>query len=226
MKRIITIVIVVLICLGFGYFLWKISPQQDQNLVSGYNALLDTSAAKQISAPAPFNPVSDHFTGNAKAKNVFIEYGDIQCPACKAYNDSLKQVTSVFPDTLFVFRNYPLVQLHKNTVEAALADEAAGAQGKYWEMHDLMYQKQGDWQDLKDPLDVFAQYAQQVGVADINKFKSDIINKKYLPKIISDNNEALGLSLPGTPSFVYNGHILKNDSIPNMEKEAEQWMVK
>jgi protein-disulfide isomerase len=226
-KIIITVVIVVLVVLGAGYFLFKISPQQQAATTGGYNALLDASGAKQISTPPPFNPAADHYQGSAAAKNTFIEYGDMECPACAAYSDILKAVPTTFKDTVFVFRYFPLVQIHPNSVEAALAVEAAGAQGKYWEMHDLLFKNQADWESLSDPIDNFVQYAQSVGVANIDQFKSDITSKKYLPAIETDNNEAIGLSLPGTPSFFFNGHALTTgQDVAGMEKQAEQYYVK
>lgn len=227
MKKTITIVIVVLIVLGFGYYLFKISPDQtQQSTPTGYNAALNTSAVKAISTTPAFDPSLDRYMGDPKAKNVFIEYADFECPACADYNDMLKQVPTVFKDTVFVFRYFPLIQIHPNTLESAMAAEAAGAQGKYWEMHDLLFKKQADWANLSDPLNAFAGYAQSVGVANIDQFKSDITNKKYLPAIQTDSDQALGLNLSGTPSFFFNGHSLTNTDIAGMEKQAEQWMNK
>ncbi len=224
MKKIITIVIIVLIVLGFGYFLFKISPQQTQQSAStSYNAALNTSAVRAISTPPAFNPSVDHYQGSASAKNEFIEYADFECPACADYSDMLKQVPTVFKDTVFVFRYFPLAQIHPNTVEACLAAEAAGAQGKYWEMHDILFKNQADWEGLSDPLDTFAGYAQSIGVANIDQFKGDITSKKYLSVIQDDSNQALGLNLPGTPSFFFNGHILQSTDIAGMEKQAEQY---
>ncbi len=129
----------------------------------------------------------------------------------------------MFKDTVFVYRYFPLTQIHPNSVESAMAAEAAGAQGKYWEMHDILFSKQTGWESLGDPLDVFAQYAQSVGVANIDQFKSDVTAKKYLPMIQSESDQALGLNLPGTPSFFFNGHSIKNADITAMEKEAAQY---
>ncbi|HVY67494.1 MAG TPA: thioredoxin domain-containing protein [Patescibacteria group bacterium] len=222
MKKTITIVIIVLVVLGLGFYLFKISPQQSQTQSVG-NFQLDTSGAKPLTAPLPFDPASDHYLGSPQAKNVLIEYADMQCPACAAYSDMLKQVPGTFKDTVFVFRYFPLVQIHQNAVESALAAEAAGAQGKYWEMHDILFAKQSDWESLSDPLDAFAQYAQSAGVANLDQFKSDITSKKYLSKIEQDNNEALGLNLPGTPTFFFNGHVLQNQDLAGLEKQAEQY---
>ncbi len=224
-KRLITIAVVVLLAVGFGYFLFKISPQQaSQQANSTYK--LNTSEAKQIPLPPVFEASQDRFQGSPTAKNVFIEYSDFQCPACAAYSQILKQVPTVFKDTVFVYRYFPLEQIHKNAVISSLAAEAAGAQGKYWEMHDLLFAKQIEWQDLSDPIEQFAQYAVQIEVPNIEQFKSDITSKKFISKVEKNNNEALGLSLPGTPSFFFNGHQLKNDTIEGMEKQAQQYYIK
>jgi protein-disulfide isomerase len=228
MKKIITIIIVVLVVLGLGYYLFKISPQQTANQSSSaaYNSALDISNVKPISTPPAFDPNLDRYLGNVNAKNVFIEYADFECPACADYSDMLKQVPTVFKDTVFVFRYFPLTQIHPNTMESAMAAEAAGAQGKYWEMHDLLFKKQTDWQNLSDPLDVFAGYAQSVGVSNMDQFKSDVANKKYLPAIQNNSNQALGLNIPGTPSFFFNGHTIKNADVAAMEKQSEAYYVK
>jgi len=227
-KKIVTIVIVVLVCVGIGYWLFKLSPNDGQSGAPAgtYNSALSTAGAKPLSAPPAFDPLTDHYQGDPKAKNVFIEYGDLQCPACAAYSPILSQVTSTFPSTVFVFRYFPLVQIHPNTVEAAMAAEAAGAQGKFWQMHDLIYQNQTSWENLSDPLDAFTQYAQQAGVKNLDQFKSDITSKKYLSFIEQQNNQALGLQLQGTPTFFFNGHVLKNADLATMEKESEQWLNK
>ena len=227
MKKGITIGIIVLVVLGLAYYLFKISPQTTSTpTASAYNDSLNITGAKQISAPPAFDAATDHYLGDPKAKNVFIEYGDMECPACAAYSDLLKQVPTTFPDTVFVFRYFPLVQIHPNSVEAALAVEAAGAQGKYWEMHDLLFAKQKDWESLSDPLDTFTQYAQQVGVANLDQFKSDITGKKYLPAIQANSDQALGLNLPGTPSFYFNNHTLQNQDLPGMLKQAQPFINK
>lgn len=224
MKKIITIVIIVLVFLGLGYYLFKISPDQTQQSTSaGYNSALDISTTKTLSGVPTFDPAADHYQGNAKAKNVFVEYSDFECPACAAYAEMLKQVPTVFKDTVFVYRYFPLVQIHPNSVESAMAAEAAGAQGKFWEMHDILFQKQTDWQSLSDPLNAFAGYAQSIGVPNIDQFKSDITNKKYLSAIQKNSDEAIQLKLSGTPSFFFNGHALQNADLAGMEKEAQQY---
>ena len=158
---------------------------------------------------------------------MLIEYGDLQCPACAAYSDILKQVPTAFTDTVLVFRYFPLIQIHQNSVEAALAAEAAGAQDKFWEMHDILFQKQTDWEGEADPLDLFVQYAKDAGVSNIDQFKSDITSKKYLSKVQKDFDESNALSLQGTPSIFFNGHALKTGpDINGLKQEAEQYLNK
>jgi protein-disulfide isomerase len=229
MKKVITIVILVLLVLGLGYYLFKISPQQDQTSSSGYNSLVKINSSSQtISAPPAFDPGVDHYQGDVKAKNVFIEYGDMQCPYCAQYNPMLRQIATKFPDTVFVFRYFPLLQ-HQNTVEASLAVEAAGAQGKFWEMHDLVFQKQGDWETMTDPLDTFAQYASQVGVANIDQFKSDVTSHKYLQPMQTGEDQSYALQLQGTPTYFINGHnipVEANPTIDSVKQEASQYFNK
>lgn len=227
-RKVVTIVIILVVILGFGYYLLKISPSTPTGTQSstGYNASLDTSGAKPLSAVPMFDSAIDHYQGNAKAKNVLIEYADFQCPSCAAASADLQQVPDKFPDTVFVFRYFPLVQIHANSVEAALAAEAAGNQGKYWEMHDILFQKQSDWAGLADPLDAFVQYAQTAGVADINQFRNDVTGKKNLGIVQAESDQALGLNLQGTPSYFFNGHALQNADLNGLLQQAQQFVNK
>jgi len=229
MKKIITIVIILLVALGFGYFLFKISPQQEQGQANGYNSsITENPNIQSISQPPVFDPATDHFMGDPKAKNVFIEYGDMQCPFCAQYNPVLTKVSGSFPDTVFVFRYFPLLQ-HQNTVEASLTAEAAGAQGKYWEMHDLLYARQSDWQDQTEPLDTFVGYAQQVGVKDINQFKNDVTSKKYLSVLQKGEDQAYALKLTATPTYFFNNHLLEvktGATADSLKQEAQQYFAK
>ena len=219
-KKVITIAVIVLLCIGFAFWLFKLSPE---NQVSSSSYVLDNTNIQKISELPPFDPSTDHYLGNANAKNVFVAYEDFQCPACASYNEILKQIPSQFPDTVFVYRYFPLTQIHKNAVVSSLAAEAAGAQGKYWEMHDLLFKNQSKWAELADPLTAFAEYAQQAGVVNIDQFKTDITSEKYKPLVQKQNNEAIGLALEGTPTFFFNGHKLLGGDLESMKKQAEQW---
>jgi protein-disulfide isomerase len=147
-----------------------------------------------------------HMTGSQGAKMTIVEFGDYQCPSCGAAHPILKQILAQYqsnPNFNFVFRNFPL-PMHANALPAAEAAEAAGAQGKYWEMHDKLYENQGEWSENINALAVFANYAQQIGL-DVDKFTTDIRNSKYKDFISADANDALALSLNATPTFFVNG---------------------
>ena len=219
MKRTITIVIIVLAVLGGGYYLFRISPQQSS--FSG-SAGFNLSNIKPQGVPDEINSM-DHILGNANAKNTMVVYEDYQCPACAEFAPLVRQLPNVFKDTKVVVRDFPLYQIHKNAVVSAYAAEAAAAQGKYWEMYDVLYSKQPEWENLSDPISKFTEYAQSVGVGDLKKFQDDINNASYKPQVERDLREATALGLQGTPTFIFNGHQLKNDQLQKMLAQAEPY---
>lgn len=154
-------------------------------------------------------------TSSGSAQVTIVEFGDYECPACAQVNPVVKQIVKDYQDKInFVFRNYPLPQ-HKNASIAALAAEAAGAQAKFWEMHDKLYETQNDWAQSDNPLDIFADYAKSFGL-DVDKFKSDVTSKKYQDKINQDTSDGNNLNITATPTFYINGSILP--AVPS-EKE-------
>lgn len=218
MKKIVTIVIIVLLALGLGFFLFRISPQQQAATNAGAN--FDLSGVTSKTEPAAVAP-QDHILGNPNAKNTLIAYEDYQCPACAAENDILNQIPSALQDTKLVYRYFPLYQIHKNAIVSAYAAEAAGAQGKFWEMHNLLFQNQDAWAELDNPIDEFAKLAQQAGVSNLDQFKSEIASGKYKDRIQKDLVESLSLNLPGTPSLFFNGKTIKSGSLDSLKSQAE-----
>ncbi len=153
---------------------------------------------------------SQNFEGNPDAKVKLVEFGDYQCPACYAYFPVVKQVVEKYGDKiLFQFRNFPLVQIHKNAMVAARAAEAAALQGKFWEMHDLLYQNQNVWGQQTNPTPIFEQYAAQIGL-DVDKFKTDMNSPEVLAIINADVKAAQALGATGTPVFVLNGQKIES----------------
>ena len=143
--------------------------------------------------------------GSKTAKVQLVEFGDYQCPACGAAYPTVKQLQSDFGQNLqLIFRNFPLRSVHPNAEISALAAEAAGAQGKYFDMHDLLYQQQREWANEKDPLPFFQKYAKTLHL-NVDKFTSDIKNQTYLSRIQDDTNDGVALSINSTPTFFING---------------------
>lgn len=137
-------------------------------------------------------------------KDVLVEFGDLQCPACAAYHPFILQAKEEFKDSLtYVFRNFPLTQ-HKNAIPAAYALEAAGLQGKYWEMQDKLYGTQEEWSDLSDSVSKFSEYAKVLGL-DETKFKSDMDSSEIKDKVKADYADGIILKVDSTPTFFLNG---------------------
>lgn len=149
---------------------------------------------------------ADHVYGKADSKVVLFEYGDYQCPGCGTAYPVLKQVAEKYKDKIaFVFRNFPLYSAHANALAAATAAEAANQQGKFWEMHDLLYENQSDWNQLSstDRTDYFVNQAATLGL-DTTKFRAAFSDKNISQKI--DFDVALGkkLGITGTPTIYVN----------------------
>jgi protein-disulfide isomerase len=188
--------------------------RKDQIDVSG----IDQSKIQPASATS--GNIADHVYGTTSQKVTLIEYGDFQCPACGSAYPIVKAVTEEYKDTVtFIFRNNPLTSLHPNARAAAAAAEAAGLQGKYWEMHDLLYTNQNSWSQLSSEKrgTAFDSYAKQAGVKDMAKFKSDMDSKNVTEKINFDL--ALGKTIPvqGTPTILLNGKQIESEVWSNKD---------
>jgi protein-disulfide isomerase len=153
---------------------------------------------------------ADHVRGAKDGKLTLVEFGDFQCPACGAYEPIVRQVLADNPDTLKIsFKHFPLTQLHRNALLAAKASEAASVQGKFWEMHDIIYDKQEEWSESLTARDYFLAYATTLGL-DTKKFLTDIDSQAIEDKILAEYKEGIALKVQGTPTFFLNGKKLEN----------------
>ncbi len=176
-------------------------------LVLGGVFFLSKTQKPQSSPDAPVdqNLVMDgatHTIGDRNAPLKVVEFGDFQCPACgQAYPIVKKVLENNKDEFFFVFRHYPL-SLHKNAKFAAQASEAAAIQGKFWEMHDLIYENQNEWSDSGKIQEIFEGYADKIGL-DKSKFKDDIDKTTG----IVNEDYALGnkVGVQSTPTFFING---------------------
>jgi protein-disulfide isomerase len=142
--------------------------------------------------------------GSASAKVTLVEFGDYQCPSCAVSHPVVKELLEANPAQVsFVFRHFPLSQ-HPLAPLAAEAAEAAGEQGKYWEMHNALYERQTEWSVSADPLKVFESYAQTIGL-DVAKFTAAINSNKFAGKIQQGLADGNNLGVNATPTFYING---------------------
>lgn len=147
-------------------------------------------------------------TGSGSAVTL-VEFGDFQCPACAAYHTVVKQLMEKYNDSVtLVFRHFPL-NIHPNAVPASLAVEAAGVQGKFWEMSDKMYGTQSEWANEKNAADIFVTYAKDMGL-DTEKFKKDMADPALKKRIDRDVIDATTLGINATPSFYINNVKISN----------------
>lgn len=143
---------------------------------------------------------SDHIQGSPEAPVVLVEYADYQCPYCGQAYSIIKQLQKRFGDKMaFVFRNYPIQELHPFAVHAALAAEAAKLQGKFWEMHDIIFENQRHLDDSS-----LLKYAKEIGL-DIPKFEKDFSSTTTIQKIQKDVQSGNDVTVQGTPAFFING---------------------
>lgn len=165
-----------------------------------------------LDASAASGNIADHVYGNADSKVVFVEYGDYQCPGCEAAYQPVKEMVEKYKDKVaFVFRNFPLTSIHPNAKAAAAASEAAGLQGKYWEMHDHLYEDQSAWKDL-DPTQrttYFIDTAKELGMNG-DTFKSDLSADAVMKKINFDLAVGKKSDVTSTPSFYIGDKKLDN----------------
>jgi len=165
---------------------------------------------------------SDWVRGASKGAGVsLVEYGDFECPACGAYEPMLEQLQKEYAGrVVFVFRNFPLYQIHPNAMISSQAAEAAGLQGKYWEMHDLLYSTQAEWATTPSSEVVakyFDGYAQSLGL-NVKKFDTDIASSALIAKVQADLATGNAAEIDHTPTFFINLTQIPN---PNSIKDFE-----
>ncbi len=208
MKKIIpTIIIIGLIVLVIGFVIYAISRPDNAAITTNVKC---TKPSKVEADAAKLS--QGNFKGPEDAKVTLSEFGDYQCPACSQYHQFIKE--SILPKydgkLKFVFLNFPLPQIHDNAQSAAQAAEAAALQGKFWQMHDILYERQKEWEKLRDPRGKFESYAKELSL-NVSQYKLDFEDCKVID--IINNQVALGeaFNLKGTPSFFVNGVQVDTD---------------
>ena len=166
---------------------------------------------------------ADHVKGNPEAALVLIEYGDFQCPACGAYFPIIQQIEAELGDQLqVVYRHFPLRQIHRNAESAARATEAAALQNKFWEMHDILFEKQSEWSGKQNPEDTFLEYARAIGLNE-EQFQAALNSAAVKEKVQSDFEKGLADEVNSTPSFFLGG---KKIETPRSYDEFRQLLLK
>ncbi|KKU45218.1 MAG: DSBA oxidoreductase [Microgenomates group bacterium GW2011_GWC2_46_7] len=184
-KTILTFVLVTLgILLGVGGLLWQFGNKTE-------NPIADIAGEMRYQM--------------GEGEITLVEFSDFQCPACQFVQAPLKQILTKYSGKVrFVYRDFPLTNIHKNATRAAQAAEAAHQQGKFWEMHDKLFETQSEWSELADPSEKFGVYATELGL-EKEKFLVDINSPVTKDIVETDALAARKYQLQGTPTFFVNG---------------------
>lgn len=170
-------------------------------VVSNNDEQIDEAAVAAITVEAD----GPHIKGNPEAEFIITEFSDFQCPSCKAAAPQVTSIVESYSERLAVeYKHFPLRSIHPNAQLAAQASEAAANQGMFWEMHDLLFEKQSEWSQSFNPERYFREYAQELGL-NVDRFRYDLNSDDIKDRVNENYDEATELQLSGTPSFVYNG---------------------
>ena len=219
MKRILPFLIILSVlgvALGSAWYLKRSSANQ-QAIASGTSSGPAglTKPAAALTAPGAQPP---HSMGSLNAPATIEEFGDFECPPCGQFHPVLKKMHEEFGERLrVIFREFPLVPNHQHALSAASAAEAAGIQGRFWEMHHLIYDNQKTWHEAFDVRPIFEGYAKEIGL-DVEKFKRDINSDFVASRITEDGKRGRSLGVGGTPTVFLNGREIPFETIMNEGK--------
>ncbi len=222
MKRILPFVIILAV-LGAAYGGYRYltnSGVSSSNSIYGSNSNKPTvpSDGGQPSAQVPQGANPQHARGGATARVTLEEFGDFECPPCGQLYPILKTLEREYGDRLrVVFREFPLTPPHQHALAAAQAAEAAGLQGRFFEMHDLLYENQKAWHDAFDTRPIFEGYAKQIGL-DVEKFKTDQSGEVVSLRITADGSRGHALGVKGTPTVFLDGREVPYEEVTTIER--------
>jgi protein-disulfide isomerase len=205
-----------------GYILGTHSETKTITTQSTYQAIPSHTFAQPNSLPNPqtkmaISVTNGHMIGNSTAPITLIEFSDFGCPFCgKFFSDTLPDIEKNYVETgkvRFVFKNFPLGNIHPNAVTAAISAECANEQGAFWKYHDILFKNQVGWAQINstDASKIFKQYASKLGL-DENQFSSCLDSGKYTDKITKDEQDGTSYGVDGTPTF-----FIGNDKIGYMQ---------
>lgn len=175
------------------------------------NSANNSRATQNNYATAPVGASPAHFKGGQAAKVVIEEFADYECPTCATLHPTVQQIQAAFGDRIkIIFRNFPLMQIHPKAYDAAVAAEAAGLQGKFWEMQNQLFTNQQFWKTSSDHRKTFEEYAQKIGL-DVQKFRNDMSGIEAKERVDKDLERARAINVGSTPSFYINGRLIPHE---------------
>ena len=197
----IIILAVLIIAAAGGYWMY-------QNARSG-NQTPQTTTTTEIAPPPTANAPTNT---EPRAVVVIEEFGDYQCPPCGNLHPHMTAIKKDYGERIrFVFHHFPLTTIHANASMAAEAAVAAGYQGKFWEMHNLLYDNQKAWSEVPDLQPVVTSFARTIGL-DLNRFLTDMKSPRTASTIASDVDQAMRRGVDSTPTIFIDGEKIPYES--------------
>jgi protein-disulfide isomerase len=214
---VIVIVLVAVVAGILGIYYW--SGSRTATRIGGSPTPQATVAATPNIANAPVGAQPPNYLGSPNAAVTVEEFADFQCPSCGVTHPVMKQIQGIYgPRIKFIFRNFPL-PMHDKAYDAAAAAEAAGMQGKFWDMHNLLYTNQQAWSADPNYKQVFKGYAEKIGL-DVDKWENDAAGMQARGRIQADMDRGKALSLNSTPTVLINGKSVPypDMNVPTLQK--------
>jgi protein-disulfide isomerase len=204
---IIAVVLVAALVGGWYFYSNAKTPPKKANTNSASPSTTPKDEAAMLAAYNKAYPGAQppNMLGSPTATVTVEEFADYQCPTCATVHGKMKEINKIYSGRIkFIYRSFPLTQIHKNAYDAALAAEAAGMQGKYWAMQDQLFTNQQAWSNSNEARKIFGEYAEKIGL-DVAKFQTDLIALPTKTRVDNDLQRGRALNIGGTPSLYING---------------------
>ena len=219
--------VVLLVALVGGWWFYQSAKTPPKTPTTSNVNKANTNAApgkteEQIYDSALTGANPPNMLGSPTATVTVEEFADYQCPTCGTIHPKLKELTGTYGNKIkFIFRSFPLTQIHKNAYDAAVAAEAAGIQGKFWAMQDLLFENRQEWENSNEARKIFEGYAQKLGM-DVAKFQNDMLGYQTKSRVDEDMKRGRSLGINGTPTIYINGRKLTQEQ---MEVSAMRQLI-
>lgn len=191
------------IIIGLLAFAFGCGEKKTGNNTTAKNSANAASTPNMANAPIGAQP--PNMLGSPNAAVTVEEFADFQCPTCAQVHGIMKNVQAAYGSRIkFIYRNYPLIQIHKNAYEAAVAAESAGLQGKFWDMQNMIFSNQQAWSNASDARTIFEGYAEKLGL-ELEKYKADVNGLVAKNRVDADIQRGRALNVNSTPTIYING---------------------
>jgi protein-disulfide isomerase len=200
---ILIIGLVLIAALAGGWWFYKRS-KPSPNIRANTNQPVRTTPVP-VPTGLPVGAQPPNLLGSPTASVTVEEFADFQCPTCASIHTVMKNVQGTYGSRIrFIYRHFPLTQIHRNAYDASVAAEAAGLQGRFWDMQNLLFTNQQTWANSSTPRQLFEEYAQKIGL-DVEKFKNDMAGMNAKSRVDADMQRGRAYNVSSTPTIYING---------------------